>query len=1238
MKQIFFIFTFLTALLLRAHCQGPTQSTALVNLQRANVVEGSRAGQFGLTDANGRQRYAQYVEVDLVPITYTPPATGNTQNYSEFVTTTGGDIYYIDWQGRSIKLWDATAGGGSTNDYDWLEIGNNQVPNNIADSIYTSKYAAVNMRRVWPNAQFLIGDSTSTYGANGVAAGDRSARWGFVRMLDGSWSSIGQEGNNNSIRLGPGTQAMKIQVAAGPSPSQATAPFRDIASFRVDSLIRLNDYKNTRVDTNAVVNFLYTDEQGFLRSNNVSVLDNTVASSNIYYVGKQFSGLANSTNPEYTKQLAKAIRGDLRRVFPDPWSALERAKSDISTNVVSSAIIYILPGQSFTYGDATSSNNGQADFTLTAFAVDKTVTSGTKAQVLLNHPNVEYYFSEGSSMSNHCSTYPIPLFNLTGTIKEVIKVSGKGNFYNYFGESRTIEAEFITSTNNKAELFFEANSVNMQQWHIFRLTKCRLANIEVSNITTAGAMIVEFNNENVADTVTINFKSDIIKSGEGFFGPYVDYWYGILLQNGGPTYANFDIGQIEYKEAGSFVRTSMSITNSIVNIKIDNAKHIISSQGYLGGSNGCFIDLSTALSPTGLVNEQNNQFNIFIGNYVGDYPVLRWAGLAKSSGAANNIAAFHCGSCVTKSDKPTILIPSGGAGFGNVNPSASFLKLTGSYKSTGNNAIYVTGVTSRIDIDASLSTDLASGVWNSNAINVSTINLNGTLKNLTSNTVFAAGSTLPVIGELSRWDNTLKKYIVVLTNAQTIRYDNNRLPATSEYWSATGLSANESRANYEFNDVDITRYKYSNTPLGIGGEYGGWLANGTNGDSISVSAPFWVVIGDSQAAGQPGNGTSRLHPSGVATFSPNIQDTYGTLAYTLRQRTNMRFFNHGIGNQNSTQVWARWDRDVLAKAKNVGDSRGNKTLQRRPNGVVIVIGANDISQGVPLTTITNNMLNMAKSARENGIQCVFLNCPGDTSETAINYRRMDSLNFWMSSGILQAHDASVIDYNKWWKNTTYNDNKHPQSLIVDNIHPSQIGYDSLANFIFRSAKIPVLDSVIFYTHLSSAGFSGYSRPTGITLTGKAYTLANQERVAIPITQKFTWDSIQVKITASTSVTGTSYTGFSHIMWHFSNDTLNVVSKKYPVHNGYNLDNVKTVMLDFPYISGGTIETLSVTVPGVKIGDIISLGVNGTFSYTSLLLSAHVSSSNMVTVQCYYIGTTGIDPPPLTVNIQAISIN
>ena len=376
---------------------------------------------------------------------------------------------------------------------------------------------------------------------------------------------------------------------------------------------------------------------------------------------------------------------------------------------------------------------------------------------------------------------------------------------------------------------------------------------------------------------------------------------------------------------------------------------------------------------------------------------------------------------------------------------------------------------------------------------------------------------------------------------QTLVYDNYRLPATWIKTPATGLAANESVTNYLPQSVNPTRYKYSTTPLGTSStEYGGWLANGTSGDSIALTAPCWVVIGDSQAEGHPGL-HGRLHPNGVATFSVNYQDTLGQLSFRLRQLTKMRWFNQGIGSQTSSQVWARWRRDVLAETFNVGDGRGSKTLQRKPAGVVVIVGVNDLANGAMVSTVVLNLENMARSARDNGIQAVFLNCPGDEIGALPFYQKVDSLNNYFSSGALQALGASVVDYNSWWRDKVFNDNAHGQPLIIDDIHPSKVGYDSLAYYIFRNAKLPVLDSVTFINRLSPSGFVGYSRPSAITIQGENYTLSG-DSVTIKFNTPLAWDSVWVKVVSSVNVTGIAYNGFSHILWTQKNDTAGVVTR------------------------------------------------------------------------------------------------
>lgn len=379
------------------------------------------------------------------------------------------------------------------------------------------------------------------------------------------------------------------------------------------------------------------------------------------------------------------------------------------------------------------------------------------------------------------------------------------------------------------------------------------------------------------------------------------------------------------------------------------------------------------------------------------------------------------------------------------------------------------------------------------------------------------------------------------------RFDLTRLEYIHKNISAVGLEANESVIGYNFSDVNEQKYKFTeNEEYGTGGEKGGWLSNGTAGDSIYLKAPHWVLIGDSQAEGHPAR-HGRLHPgSGQNIFDPSVTDQTGQITYHLRILTNFRWYNHGIGGQTSTQVLARFNRDALGLTDaSVSDGRGSKTLESKPQGVVVIAGINDFYTGGVVADVTDNLTQMAILANENNVSCVILNCPGDELNNPTQNRQIDSLNLWLANGNLNPWGAIIVDYNEWWRDPIYDDNRHGNSLIVDDIHPSLVGYDSLSQYIFREAKLPVLDSIYVYTELSPTDpLQGYSRPSSLQIESATYPIASDQQ-SIKITSSLLSDSVKFKILASTNVTGTNYTGISHIEYLMSNKYAgeNIVTRK-----------------------------------------------------------------------------------------------
>lgn len=380
------------------------------------------------------------------------------------------------------------------------------------------------------------------------------------------------------------------------------------------------------------------------------------------------------------------------------------------------------------------------------------------------------------------------------------------------------------------------------------------------------------------------------------------------------------------------------------------------------------------------------------------------------------------------------------------------------------------------------------------------------------------------------YDNLSQAVKDSISNSSETRLDIGRLEFIYDIVSASGLSANESVLNYSFSSIDDSKYMFSNTEYGSGGERGGWLGNGTSGDSVEVSAPFWVVIGDSQAEGAPAL-DGRLSNGG---FDYDFPDQSGQLSFHLRELTNMRWFNHGIGSQNSAQILARFQRDALGKTFAVGDGRGDRTLSGPPQGIVLIAGINDFYTGLTVSDLQENLTAMASLANQEGIPLVVLNCPGDEINNATQNLQVDSINNWLSAGNLNAYGAVIVDYNAWWRNPSYDDNFHANSLIVDDIHPSQVGYDSLANYIYREAALPRLDSIYIYTELSPDGFSGYSRPSAIRIDGEQVLSIANDTQSIAITTPFVSDSIHLLIQSSVNITGTTYTGISHVEYLVSN--------------------------------------------------------------------------------------------------------
>jgi len=209
-------------------------------------------------------------------------------------------------------------------------------------------------------------------------------------------------------------------------------------------------------------------------------------------------------------------------------------------------------------------------------------------------------------------------------------------------------------------------------------------------------------------------------------------------------------------------------------------------------------------------------------------------------------------------------------------------------------------------------------------------------------------------------------------------------------------------------------------------------------EKINTDDPIGVVIGNSIAEGHPQR-HGRLHlQNGKCKL--NHPDLPGQFSYHLDTFTKYNWYNHGIGGQTSTQVKARWARDVLGQTVSVGDRRPNKTLPKKADFVLIEVGVNDLFYNIPIDTTKSNLLWMAFSCKKNKIKCYFINIGQESIANPTQDTQITELNTWMSI-TLHKYGASVLDFNSWGRAPGYLDNTHPnQSKFIDDVHPNPTGY------------------------------------------------------------------------------------------------------------------------------------------------------------------------------------------------------
>ena len=186
---------------------------------------------------------------------------------------------------------------------------------------------------------------------------------------------------------------------------------------------------------------------------------------------------------------------------------------------------------------------------------------------------------------------------------------------------------------------------------------------------------------------------------------------------------------------------------------------------------------------------------------------------------------------------------------------------------------------------------------------------------------------------------------------------------------------------------------------------------------IVANRPKVVFAGDSitEFWGQPGNSLMfPLHPEYVDT---------------------------GIHGQTSTQILARFQRDVIA---------------RRPGVIVILAGINDLSvESGPqaFQTITRNLASMVQAGQASGARVVLASLLPINPETRVGRmyntpEEIRAVNRW-SQAYCAAHGCTYLDY---YSSLVAPNGTVKAGLTKDGVHPTRAGYRIMAGLLSKALR------------------------------------------------------------------------------------------------------------------------------------------------------------------------------------------
>lgn len=394
-------------------------------------------------------------------------------------------------------------------------------------------------------------------------------------------------------------------------------------------------------------------------------------------------------------------------------------------------------------------------------------------------------------------------------------------------------------------------------------------------------------------------------------------------------------------------------------------------------------------------------------------------------------------------------------------------------------------------------------------------------------------------------------------NVHVLYNDYNHMQQIMKWIPAIGYKASaDTIAHYGYENLDSMPNELTNaTGSYFAYKYGGWLTNFGSGGYVQTTIPHGVLLGNSLAGGHPWR-TSALEQNNYG-----ISDSAGQICYYLTRATNMPWYDMGIGGQTTSQIRARFRREVLGISDIVGDSKNAPTALGKASVCIIEGEVNDPFNAVPYWQTIANVRWMAQQCAEYEIPCIILNGVGQgisasfpTLASVQPYlNQIAAFNTWCASNDPQKYGAIVIDENSFWNSGVdggtsayHNDNFHFSSFVTGaGVHYSQVGYDSIAQIILRHGNLPILDSIMIvsvtdpsnppssFTQMTAFTISGVANfGTGTQSYSQSYTIPGSTPIAtVALTGPILTDTPRLTITTPSS----GVSGAANIYYHLSNN-------------------------------------------------------------------------------------------------------